>query len=102
MRSWFESLPDEPRGLVIEELQRRGIGVGRQPWWALIRLAMSSPARLAMIQAQDVLGLGSEARMNYPSRSRGSWKWRLERGALTPALARRLHEATDEGGRLAS
>jgi hypothetical protein len=38
--------------------------------------------------------------MNNPARASGSWKWRLEPGALTPALARRLHEATDEGGRL--
>ena len=51
-----------------------------EPWWGLIRLALASPARLAMIQAQDVLGLGSEARMNDPARAGGSWRWRLEPG----------------------
>jgi 4-alpha-glucanotransferase len=53
-----------------------------------------------MVQAQDVLGLGSEARMNQPARAGGNWRWRLERGALTRALARRLREVTEEAGRL--
>jgi 4-alpha-glucanotransferase len=52
-----------------------------------------------MVQAQDVLGLGSEARMNTPGRA-GGWRWKLERGALTMDLARRLQEATEEAGRL--
>ena len=67
----------------------------------------ADPARLllaralAMVQAQDVLGLGSEGRMNRPG-SGGAWRWRLERGALTPALGRRLREATEAAGRLTS
>jgi 4-alpha-glucanotransferase len=55
---------------------------------------------VAIVQAQDVLGLGSEARMNNPKRASGSWRWRMEPGALTPALARRLREVTAESGRL--
>jgi 4-alpha-glucanotransferase len=39
--------------------------------------------------------------MNYPSRATGNWRWRLERGALTPALARRLREAAEDAGRIA-
>ena len=53
-----------------------------------------------MIQAQDVLGLGSEARMNAPGSAGGSWRWQMRRGALTAALAARLREATEEAGRL--
>ena len=53
-----------------------------------------------MVQAQDVLGLGSEARMNIPGRATGSWRWRMTAGALTPALARRLREVGAEAGRL--
>ena len=49
----------------------------REPWWGLIRLAFSSPAQIAMIQAQDVLGLGSEARMNAPGSAGGSWRWQM-------------------------
>ena len=63
---------------------------GKPSPWELIELAYSSPASLAIVPAQDVLGLGSEARMNRPGTSTGNWEWRLEPGQLTPALARRL------------
>ena len=59
-----------------------------------MRLCLDSHAAVAIVQAQDVLGLGSEARMNDPSRRGGNWRWQLEAGALTPALAARLREAT--------
>jgi 4-alpha-glucanotransferase len=97
-RGWYESL-DRPHARFVDQVfKRHGIS-SRQPWWSLIELAHSSPARVAMVQAQDVLGLGSEARMNDPSRAGGSWRWQLERGALTPARARRLREVTEASGR---
>lgn len=71
-----------------------------EPWWRLVRLCLGSRAAVSMIQAQDVLGLGSEARMNDPARRGGNWRWRLQAGALTPALAQRLREATAAAGRL--
>jgi len=71
----------------------------RAPHWGLIELAYSSRAALAIVPAQDVLGLGSDARMNRPGRTDGNWRWRLERGALTPALARRLHRLAERHGR---
>ncbi len=80
-------------------MRRAGVAE-RQPWWGLIRLALASRAQVAMMQAQDVLGLGSEARMNAPGRAAGAWRWQMERGALKPALARRLREATEAAGRL--
>jgi 4-alpha-glucanotransferase len=58
--------------------------------WAFIRAALTSVATLAVIPVQDVLGLGSEARMNVPSQSVGSWSWRLSPGSLTPELAAKL------------
>jgi 4-alpha-glucanotransferase len=97
-RGWYSSLDDARRAAIDAEFALRGV-VDPQPWWSMIRLAMRSPARIAMVQAQDVLGLGSEARMNHPARARGSWRWRLEAGALTAGLAGRLREATLEGGR---
>jgi 4-alpha-glucanotransferase len=100
VRGWLESLPPRQRAFVDAEVARRGLADRRRPWWGMIRLAFSSPARTAMVQAQDVLGLGSEARMNKPGNARGSWRWRMKRGALTPALGRRLREATAEAGRL--
>ncbi len=88
------------RAFVDGELARLGFADRRQPWWGLIRMAFASPARLAMIQAQDVLGLGSEARMNVPARVGGNWRWQMEPGALTPALARQLREETEATNRL--
>jgi 4-alpha-glucanotransferase len=99
-RGWLESLSEDQRAFVDSELERYGVADVGEPWWGLIRLASSSPARVAMVQAQDVLGLGSEARMNAPGRTGGSWRWRMQPGALTPALARRLREVTAEAGRL--
>jgi len=72
----------------------------RSAHWPLIELAMSSRARLAIVPAQDVLGLGSEARMNVPGRSGGNWRWRLRRGRLTSEHAARLRELAERHGRL--
>jgi 4-alpha-glucanotransferase len=101
-RGWLESLAPVERAFVDSELARHGFAEGREPWWGLIRLAFSSPARTAIVQAQDVLGLGSEARMNLPGSAAGSWRWRMDAGALTSGLAARLREATAEAGRLAA
>jgi 4-alpha-glucanotransferase len=98
-RGWYSSLDPGTRARVDEAVLAVGVRE-RQPWWSLIRLALASPARVAMMQAQDVLGLGSEARMNAPGRVGGAWRWQMERGALKPALARRLWEATEGAGRL--
>ncbi len=70
-----------------------------EPNWSLIELALASPARLALIPAQDVIGLGAEARMNRPGTASGNWSWRLERGQLTAPQARRLRAATAAAGR---
>jgi 4-alpha-glucanotransferase len=100
IRGWLESLSPRQRAFVDAEVARRGFADRRRPWWGMIRLVFASPAHTAMVQAQDVLGLGSEARMNQPGNARGSWQWQMKPGALTPALARRLREATEEAGRL--
>ena len=68
--------------------------------WELIELALSSRAALCMIPAQDVLGLGSEGRMNTPGVRYGNWTWRLEPGQLTDEVAERLRVATAAAGRL--
>jgi 4-alpha-glucanotransferase len=94
---WFTSLPAEVRLEVEQAIDAAGVRE-RQPHWSLIRLAHASPARIAMAQVQDVLGLGSEARMNTPGRSAGAWKWRLER-LPGRAAARRLREVTEAAER---
>jgi 4-alpha-glucanotransferase len=64
------------------------------PAWLLMGLALATPARLAIVPAQDLLSLDSEARMNTPGRADGNWRWRLEPGQLDDALAARLAELT--------
>jgi 4-alpha-glucanotransferase len=91
-RGWFESLPEEER--------ERTTLPAAEPHWELIELAYSSRARLAIIQAQDVLGLGGEARMNRPGESEGNWSWRLEPGQLSREHALRLRAAAERSGRV--
>jgi 4-alpha-glucanotransferase len=89
---WFESL--RPR-------ERTATGLDpAEPSWGLIELAYGSRASLAMVPAQDVLGLGSDSRMNRPGVSQGNWSWQLEPGALTPALAKRLRRLAEQHGRV--
>ncbi|HET9621555.1 MAG TPA: 4-alpha-glucanotransferase [Kofleriaceae bacterium] len=59
---------------------------------AILRALYASAADTVVVPWQDVLGLGSATRMNNPSHADGNWTWRMDRGALTPALAHRLHE----------
>jgi len=58
--------------------------------WVMIRAVLSSVADVAVVPLQDVLGLGSEARMNLPGKVSGNWKWRYRPGALSGELSARL------------
>ncbi len=58
--------------------------------WAMIRAVLASVADTAIVPLQDVLGLGTEARMNLPGRVSGNWKWRYRREMLKPEFADRL------------
>jgi 4-alpha-glucanotransferase len=72
---------------------------GEADVWPLIEHALSSRSALAIVPAQDVLGLGSEARMNRPGEIGGNWCWRLEPGQLTEAHAERLLAVAEASGR---
>lgn len=97
-RGWYESLDAERRADVDVVLSEQGI-TEREPWWGLITLTLKSRSKIAIVQAQDVLGLSSEARMNAPGRASGSWRWTLDR--IPPkSAARRLRELTEATGRL--
>lgn len=67
---------------------------GKAIHWDFIRAALSSVAAMAIIPLQDVLGLGSQARMNLPASPSGNWSWRCKAGVLTESLAARLQELT--------
>jgi 4-alpha-glucanotransferase len=89
---WWESLSDEDRAW--SELDPA------DPAWSLIGAAWSSRAALAIAPLQDVLRLGSEARMNLPGSQEGNWTWRYGRGALTQELAAELRGLTERSRRV--
>ena len=96
---WFT---EEATGKERERLFRY---LGREPSadelpWELIRLLMASVADCVIVPAQDLLGLGSEARMNRPASRKGNWRWRLKRGALSKDLALRLRDLAETYGRI--
>jgi 4-alpha-glucanotransferase len=68
---------------------------GREMNWTLIRAALASVANTVIIPLQDVLGLGSEARMNLPGRASGNWRFRFSWDQLTPDVVHRLRTMVD-------
>ncbi|HXZ41952.1 MAG TPA: 4-alpha-glucanotransferase [Terriglobales bacterium] len=68
--------------------------------WAMIRAAQGSPASLSVVPLQDVLGLGSEARLNTPSTLTGNYLWRYQPGSLKPELAQKLAALAEVTDRL--
>lgn len=78
-RGWFDNLSDEDRHMVREYLSTDD----REAVWALIKAVMLSNADYAVIPMQDILELGDEARMNFPSTCNDkNWSWRMKRGAF--------------------
>jgi 4-alpha-glucanotransferase len=92
---WYAKLPGAQREALQKEL---GVN-NRKVVWAMIGEALASQADTAIIPAQDLLELGSEARMNLPGMAKGNWRWRLKDGALTQQLAYRLRSITMTNGR---
>lgn len=75
---------------------RRYFGPSDEPVnWKLIRQVVGSVARVAVTPMQDVLGLGSESRMNMPGMARGNWGWRMKAGAFTHECRERLRELAE-------
>jgi 4-alpha-glucanotransferase len=100
LRGWWSTLEPARRDEALSALRAAGLADDDVDW-GLIRLWMRSPAPLVMLQVQDVLGLGSEARMNLPGTAGGAWKFALKPGQLTARHAQRLRAVTEEAGRLA-
>ncbi len=88
---WFNSTQGDERRAIETYVGSDPAGMH----WAFIRTAIVSRAKLAIIPLQDVLGLGSEARMNVPSHGDGNWTWRYRRGDLKQEYAERLARLSD-------
>jgi 4-alpha-glucanotransferase len=94
-RAWFAAIGDRERAFVQKYLKSDG----REIQWDFIHAASESVADLAIYPMQDVLGLGSEARMNQPGEAAGSWQWRFQWQQVEPWHATRLREISAIHGR---
>lgn len=93
---WYSKAPEAERDMVRRYLGRDDQGVV----WELIRLAQASVADMAVVPLQDVMGLGSEARMNMPGEAAGNWGWRYRAEQLEPWIAPALREMSVLYGRM--
>jgi 4-alpha-glucanotransferase len=97
-RQWYEELPPYQRQNFWRYLNLPE-GEGRQAAWDLMRLAWSSVAALAVAPLQDLLNLGSEARMNVPGRTEGNWTWRYTEEMLSSPAFHSLRKLTISSNR---
>jgi 4-alpha-glucanotransferase len=97
-RGWFESLSDSQQRSVWQYLGRRP-GESHDVPAAMIQLAWSSKAALAISPLQDLLNLGGGARMNMPGRAEGNWCWRYSENMLTGSVFEWLREVTESARR---
>jgi 4-alpha-glucanotransferase len=98
-RGWFEELPDYQRQNLSRYVQQLHNGNGEAAP-ALMCLAWSSVAALAMAPLQDLLNLGKEARMNIPGRAEGNWSWRSTDEMLSDRAFKWLRDLTRNSNRL--
>jgi 4-alpha-glucanotransferase len=92
---WFETLNDETRKQAVEYLAADDGEIA----WAMIRGLYSSVATTVIVPLQDILGLGSEARMNTPATAGGNWRWRIIEDQLSSMDTRRLANLAQLFGR---
>ena len=104
---WFESVAGEGSTRTEEQIERERRfcldylnSDGEEIHWDFIRAVFASVANTAIVPLQDVLGLGTEARMNLPNSTEGNWSWRYPSGSLTDEIATRLKKLTKLYGRL--
>jgi 4-alpha-glucanotransferase len=97
-----ETVPERKRALAAESERalRYAASDGREPHWDMIRLALSSVANTAIFPIQDLLGQGSEHRMNVPGTASGNWRYRVPAAALTPDIAQRMAELCERYERM--
>lgn len=93
---WFSQVSEPEKEAVLRYL---GCTSPEGIQWDLIRLALSSVANQAIFPLQDILGLGTESRMNFPSKAEGNWEWRYQPDALPSEIRDRLKTLTETYGR---
>ncbi|MFB3925647.1 MAG: 4-alpha-glucanotransferase [Syntrophales bacterium] len=99
IKGWFEQEASEQDKKRLFHYLGRRVAL-RDLHWALIRLAMMSPADSVIIPMQDLLGLGAGSRMNRPATLLGNWTWRLRSFHIRPKLMKKLLNVTRLYGRI--
>ena len=99
INGWFGSLSADGQRLVRDYFGQKTLSKSRMHE-VFVRAAMMCRAETCVIQLQDHMGLGAEARINDPSHQENNWHWRLSPGMLTDALAQEIFETTRRYGRL--
>ena len=94
-RSWYANSPEDERDFLRRYMRVNGSDIA----WDMIRLAMMSPANIAIVPLQDCMNLGSEARMNTPSVPSGNWSWRFLPQQLTDGMKQGMAELARLYGR---
>ena len=94
VKGWFEHEASQDDRQRLFRYLGREISADEVPW-ELIRLLMMSAADTVILPLQDVLGLGSDARMNTPATRECNWAWRFKSDQLTPDIASRLRDMTE-------
>lgn len=89
LMQWYDHQDEETIDFLKEYLDKPDLKRDEVNW-AIIRLAMMSSADTCIVPLQDYLGLGQEARMNFPSTLGNNWKWRMSADMLTPQLCGRI------------
>ena len=101
-RGWYEDLPDaEQRQRLWRAVRRAEGGTSADAAPALLQLAWSSVAALAIAPLQDVLNLGNDARMNRPGSADGNWRWRSTEDLLSTSAFESLRKVTQASSRSA-
>jgi 4-alpha-glucanotransferase len=93
---WASGVTENERAFAQAYVGRADDGIH----WAMIRVAADSVANLCIVPLQDVLGLGSDARMNVPSLEDGNWRWRFDASLLRTELAKKLAVLAEISDRL--
>ena len=97
IRQWLESVPEETLQYAAQYMS---LTKEEGYVWGAIRTAMQSVSDLCVIQMQDYLDLGGEARMNFPGTTGGNWLWRATEGCDSDALADKIYQLTRLYGRI--
>jgi len=104
---WFNSVAGEGSTRTAEQIERERAFClnylntkGEEIHWDFIRAVLASVADTAIVPLQDLLGLGTEARMNLPNSTEGNWAWRYDSGQLSDEIAARLKKLTELYGRI--